>query len=523
MISATSVARRTMERLWIWALMLIFGTAGACAPESPLGEDSSAGETAVTGILEQGPYDVVLARGRVMDPESGTDGTFNVGITGGRVVAISAEELEGAAELDVSGLVVAPGFIDLHAHGQDPVSARLQAQDGVTTQLDLEIGAFPVSTLIAEREGKAIINFGASASHLGARMAFYDDEAVGHVAGRPSGARSSSSEMRYAYTESTPDDTERILALLDDGLDDGGLGIGMGIVYTPAASREEIYRVFERAAERDVPIFVHMIGTSGPLGDVQEMLANAATTGAALHIVHINSSTDEMAPVAIEMIRAARERGLDVTTEAYPYTAGSTRIESALFDSWDDRSEEDYQTLEWPATGERLTRVTFEQYRKQGGWVIIHSREEETNAWITAQPDVVVASDGIPFAHGPAHPRGSGTYSRVLGRYVRDQAKLSLMEGLAKMTIQPARRLEAFSPQMARKGRVSLGADADLVVFDPETIIDRSTYAQGDRPSAGIVHVLVEGTFVVREGEVQDDVFPGRAIVSDLSGAESAP
>ena len=506
----------TMACLLILGAVLLLAVMTSCAPRPSDSEDGRTIDTRATGVLEAGPYDVVLQGGRVMDPGSATDGVFNVGVLDGRVVAITEDDLEGAEALDVSGLVVAPGFIDLHAHGQDSVSARLQAQDGVTTQLDLEIGAFPVSTLIAEREGQALIHFGASASHLGARMAFYDDETVGHVAGRQSGARSSSAEMRYAYTESSADETERILDMLDDGLRQGGLGIGMGIVYTPAASREEVYRVFERAAERGVPIFVHMRGASGPLGDVQEMLANAAATGASLHIVHINSSTDEMAPVAIEMIRAARERGVDVTTEAYPYTAGSTRIESALFDSWADRPDADYQTLEWPATGERLTRETFARYREEGGWVIIHSREEETNAWITAQPDVIVASDGIPFAHGPAHPRGSGTYARVLGRYVRDQGQLSLMEGLAKMTIQPAKRLEAFSPQMARKGRVSLGADADLTVFDPETIIDRSTYSQGDEPSAGIVHVLVEGTFVVRDGEVQEGVFPGRAIVGEI-------
>ena len=229
----------------------------------------------------------------------------------------------------------------------------------------------------------------------------------------------------------------------------------------------------------------------------------------------MNSTAGERARVALALIRGLREHGVDVTTEAYPYTAGSTRLESASFDSWENRSDEDYQRLQWAATGERLTAKTFKTYREEGGWVIQHGgRTEETNAWIVAQPDVIVASDGIPFLYGAAHPRGAGTFARILGHYSRERQVLSLMDALSKMTILPARRLEGAAPKMKQKGRVQVGADADLTVFDPETIIDRSTYERGDVPSGGIQHVLVSGTFVVRDGKALDDVFPGRAIRS---------
>jgi dihydroorotase len=184
-----------------------------------------------------------------------------------------------------------------------------------------------------------------------------------------------------------------------------------------------------------------------------------------------------------------------------------------LFDSWEGKSDADYALLQWPATGERLNAESFRRYREQGGWVILHGRSEETNEWIVAQPDVMVASDGVPYYKGPAHPRGAGTFARVLGYYVRERNALSLMDGLAKMTLLPAERVSGAAAQMKRKGRIQAGADADITVFDPATIIDRATYEKGDLPSGGIPYVMVGGTFVVYDSESVDGVFPGKAIV----------
>ncbi|HSR68791.1 MAG TPA: amidohydrolase family protein [Acidobacteriota bacterium] len=459
-------------------------------------------------------FDLVIEGGRVMDPESGLDGVRNVGISGGRIAAVSEEALRGTRRIDASGLVVAPGFVDLHAHGQDPLSNRLQAQDGVTTALEMEVGVFPVGKWLDSRQGKAVVHYGATSGHWPARVKLVDGLDVGHFPTLPEAETTRMDEGNYAYEELSPERIEELSGLLEQGLDEGGLGLGFGITYTPGASRLEIYRLFQMAARRGVATYVHLRGenSGGTLGAFQEAIALAAGSGASTHIVHMNSSAGEWAQVALEMIRGARERGLDVTTESYPYTAGSTRIESALFDPWEGRSDEEYQRLQWPATGERLTTETFKKYRQQGGWVIIHGRSEETNQWIVAQPDVMVASDGIPYLNGPAHPRGAGTFARVLGHYVREKGALTLMEALNKMTLLPARRVEGAAPAMKRKGRVQEGADADLTLFDPQTIIDRSTYQEGDLPSAGIIHVLVAGTFVVRDAEFIEGVFPGQAI-----------
>ncbi len=439
-----------------------------------------------------------ILNGRVMDPASGMNKVANVLIKDGRITAISSKNFRADRVIDASGLVVAPGFIDLHAHGQDAVSNRFQAGDGVTTALELEIGVYPVAPWYKQRQGKAVLNYGTSSGHPLARAATLD-------------AASGDALTSAAYKPLGEEQRLLLLELIREGANDGGIGIGMGITYTPAADRREILSVFELAADLGRPVFVHMrsekFSNGDRLGPLQEVLSNAMITGASLHVVHINSSMGDDAQTALSMIRRARKQGVDVTSENYPYTAGSTRIESALFDDWTD-----YGVLQWVATGERLTKESFDFYRKTGGWVIIHGRSETQNAWLIEQPDLIIASDGIPFVDGLSHPRSAGTYSKILGRYVRIEQRLTLMQALAKMTIMPARRLEAFVPAMQKKGRLQVGMDADITIFNPETIIDRATYTKPAQYSDGIEFVLVNGVPVVDQGSVLGDVFPGKAI-----------
>ena len=471
---------------------------------------------ALAAVVQAASYDVVIDGGRVMDPESGTDAVLNVGLRDGTIAAISTSRLDGNTRINAAGLVVAPGFIDLHAHGQDERSNRFQAADGVTTALELEIGVLPLGDWLESRRGRAPIHYGATAGHLAGRIKTMTGTDVGNPIYLADTFNSGDDAVDYATPALSEAQQRSLISHLEQGLKEGGLGIGMGITYTPGADHGEIHAMFELAASRGVPVFVHIRQARYMGGDLlaplQEVLANAAATGAALHVVHLNSSLNEDARLAMRLIRGMRERGLDVTTESYPYTAGSTRLESALFDDY----QGDYGQLQWTATGERLTKETFEEYRSQGGWVIIHGRSEATNSWLVAQPDIMVASDGVPFVGDFSHPRSAGTFARVLGHYARDQEALTLMSALQKMTLDPARRLEAIAPAMRRKGRVQEGMDADLTIFDPEQILDQATYAVPARTSLGITHVLVKGTFVVRDGEPVEDVYPGEAIRSAL-------
>ncbi len=481
----------------------------ACAPDVAPDGAVSLGDEAES-------FDLVIVGGRVMDPTSGLDAVRHVGLRSGEVAAISETPLTGTATLDAAGLVVAPGFIDLHAHGQDPVSHGYQAMDGVTTALELEIGVFPVARWYEGRGGRALINYGASVSHQGARQRAMGG---GLVRSNPDGTFSlGESSDEALYRAATDTELSALARSMAQGLREGSVGFGFGLSYTPGVSHRELLQLFGLAATYEVPAFVHLRSSGafvrgGPLAPFQEVIANAAATGAAVHIVHLNSTAGSQAEGALAMIRGARERGIDVTTEAYPYTASASLIESPLFDGWVDRPASAYASLQWVSTGERLTRDSFERYRRDGGWVIMHGRSEDTNAWIVGQPDVIVASDGIPFSDGRAHPRAAGTFARILGHYARDRSTLPLMDAVRKMTQLPAERLAHVAPQMAGKGRLAVGADADLTLFDPDRVIDRATYDAPDRFSAGIPHVLVGGTFVVRDGRLVEGVAPGRPIV----------
>jgi N-acyl-D-aspartate/D-glutamate deacylase len=472
-------------------------------------------------LLAQNGYDVVLQGGRVMDPETGFDAVRNVGIRGDRIVDISAKALSGRDVVDVSGLVVAPGFIDLHAHGQTNAANEYQAHDGVTTALELELGVPFVEAWLDTRRGKALLNFGATASHAAARwmaMDRYAEEArraragVDEGGGGPSALTAALASPGTArYEAVSPGELEAMTAILSTGLSQGALGIGVPVGYYPGATREELFRVYQVAAARDVPVYTHVRDPDIPA--IQEAIANSGATGASVHIVHLNSMALGRVAVALDMIDSAQEQGLDVTTELYPYTAGSTLIESTLFDDdWKDVFGIDYQDLQWVATGERLTEETFTKYRAEGGTLILHVMKEE---WIETglrAPFTMIGSDGMPYAP-LAHPRSAGTFSRVLGRYVRERHTLSLMEALGKMTILPARRAESAAASMRLKGRLQVGCDADITVFDPARVIDTATFGQELSFARGIPHVLVNGAFVVRDGETVPGAHPGRAVM----------
>jgi len=214
----------------------------------------------------------------------------------------------------------------------------------------------------------------------------------------------------------------------------------------------------------------------------------------------------------LEMINEARAQGHDVTTEAYPYDAGMTEIRSATIqDTYRAAPDERLAELEWPGTGERLNRESFERYRRMGGPVVIHTNTEQMVAVAINSPLTIIASDAY-WQNGTGHPRTTGTFAKVLGRYVREAHSLSLMEAIRKMTLMPAQRLEARVPAMRQKGRLRVGADADITIFDSATVVDRSTYREPSLSPVGIQHVIVNGVSVVANGRAVEDVAPGKAV-----------
>ncbi|MDT9600357.1 amidohydrolase family protein [Sphingosinicella rhizophila] len=481
-----------------------------------------------TGVAAAADYDIVISGGRVMDPESGFDKVANVGVKDGRVVTISDTKLSGKVELDAAGKVVAPGFIDLHAHGQHDVGQQYQVRDGVTTAIDAEGGAMPMAPYFKALEGKSLINFGASASQRCARVQVFTGRPCG---GNPASNPEASATWKFVLSErrdamtspATEAQTQAEIGLMRQAVRDGAVGFALGIEYTPGAGRAEIYDMFKAAAAIKAPVFVHVrqrqpdAAPGVPIAVAQEVIADAAVTGARLHIAHIHSTGLGDTPTLIDMVTKAQARGLDIDTEAYPYTAGSTMLGSEFFgEGWQKRSNISYKDVQWPETGERLTEESFNAYRKQypNRTVIVHMIPEASVDAAIANPNVLIASDGQAWVTSGEHPRGAGTFSRVLGHYVRERKALDLMAALRKMTILPARRLEEIAPVMKNKGRLREGSDADITIFDPARIIDRATYEKPMQPSDGISYVLVGGQLVVRDGKIVQGLFPGKPIRS---------
>ena len=471
----------------------------------------------LTAIVAGQQYDLVIEGGRVIDPETGLDGVRNVGVRDGKIARVSPEALNGRRVIHAGGLVVAPGFIDLHQHGQELESQRVKALDGVTTALEMEIGAPDVAQFLKSKEGHSLIHYGTAASHVAARAAVFGAPLPAEVIGPHAGIPEILPKSGPATDQpATAEQIEAIRQRLRAELDAGGLAIGMGIQYTPGATRLEVLDMFRLAAERRLPVYTHMRSTGrvepgSGIESVGEVIGAAAITGAALHIVHINSSCLRDSLECLSMVEGARARGLDVTTEAYPYIAGMTAVNSALFNpGWREKLGIDYGDLVLPDTGEHLTKARFDELHNSNTthWVLIFANTQEVVDKVIPHPLVMIASDGAT-----GHPRNAGTYSRVLAQYVREKGTVTLMDAIRKMSLMPAQVLERSTPEARQKGRLQEGADADIVVFDANVISDRSTFEKPMEPSVGVRYLLVGGAMVVDEGKIAPDTFPGRALL----------
>jgi N-acyl-D-aspartate/D-glutamate deacylase len=484
-------------------------------------------------------YDLVLTGGRVIDPETGLDDVRNVAVDGDRIAAVAAEPLEGRVAIDVSGHVVCPGFIDLHSHAQSTGEHRLRALDGVTTALELEAGITPVQAAYERmaQHGRPL-NYGFSASWALARMA--------ELAGvQPDGTLGSALANLGNPAWQKPASAKEVAAILDrlaDDLSAGAIGIGILAGYAPLIDPTEYLSVAELASRAGAPTFTHArelieANPNTPIDGASEIVQAAAETGAHMHYCHINSTSTRRIDRVQALVEKARAEGSRVTTEAYPYGAGSTAIGATFLDpsrlgrmGIRPDSIMYVPKQEWIASAERLAELRASD---PGGLVILKFLDEDDpvqRAFLERAltfEDAAVASDAMPLTwttKPPApmtwplppgavvHPRTAGTYAKTFRTLVRERGLLTLPEAVRRCTLVPAQVLEASVPAMRRKGRIQPGADADVVVFDPERIADRATYTHGTLPSTGIPYVLVNGTFLVRDGQIVPGALAGRPV-----------
>jgi len=464
-------------------------------------------------------FDLAINNGRLIDPESRLDAVRSVGIRAGKIAAISETPLEAANVVDARGLVVSPGFIKLHSHSVAEAGYRLELLDGVTTVLELEAGSFPISRFGRQLGDEPLTHFGASVGHAWIRMQVVDPEALAAVAETGKIDMSGS-----AFTQTaTPEQRQQIEQMLEAELDAGGLGIGFLLDYmTRAVDDAERDMIFEVAARHDVPVFVHVRrGIDGDPAGLLEVIAAAERLGAAVHICHLNASAMSGVDDWLDEIDAARVRGVDVTTEMFPWTSGSAAISSDVFSrNWREIFAIDYTDVQWAETGEWLTEDTFKAYRetRPDGQTMHHYIREDWNRRSIERPHVMVASDAMPLLNYDRKvvPNGAGTSARILGQYVRDEGLLSLSDAIARLSLYPAQRLEAFAPVFAQKGRIQVGADADIVVFDPATVAAQASYEAPFETPSGIHSVWVAGQLSVQHGELVEGAGAGEKLTSSI-------
>jgi N-acyl-D-aspartate/D-glutamate deacylase len=451
-------------------------------------------------VVAQATYDVVILGGRVIDPESGRDEIANVGITGNQIQAITSDNIQGRRTIDARGQIVAPGFIDVLASmGLNKEAHEFKIGDGVTSVLGMHGGPLDVAGYRQKHAAVGpLVNYAATVGHADLRVA------VGAT---------------DRYLPATPAQIEAMRPLAVQAIRNGAVGIGFGINYTPGASYEEIFALFEVAAAEGVPCHLHARykGNVFPLTmslAAMEVISISAATGAQAQLAHLISSTVGSAPLSIALIEGAAARGVDVGFDFHVWTRNQTTLQSALFDEgWQERfGGADYSDVYVAETQERLTEARFFELRAQPGSLSVQTEfipEDEMVMGLNS-PLGIVSSDGGGLVDGRGHPRSTGTFGRFLGRFVRELEVIEWMEGIRKITLLPAQRLEKTIPGMARKGRIQIGMDADVTIFDPTTVQERATYANPAQMSEGISYVIVNGMVVLDDGEIVEGAEPGQ-------------
>ncbi|MEP2990739.1 MAG: amidohydrolase family protein [Parasphingorhabdus sp.] len=463
-------------------------------------------------------YDIVIENGRAMDPETGLDAIRNIGISGGKIAHISPDALDGKQKIDASDHIVAPGFIDIHSHSPTPLGFSYQARDGVTTSLELEAGSYPLHEYGALIRDKAMINYGASAGSLNARIAVMTDFRQSSLLAPMQRLSDNGQPVSRAFIApaSTPE-IAKIKTRITDALDNGAIGIGVPLDYMNVAVKEpELRMLFELGASYSVPLFIHIRrGLAGDPEGLDEVLVLAKETGTRILICHLSHSAMQNTPLFLQKIRRARANGTDVWTEVLPYNAGSVQIGAAVFNrDWRKIFNIDYKDVQLAETGEWFTKESFERTRKEnpGAEIIHHYLKEDWTKYLAIAPDVIISSDGLPAltTDKKVPPQGVGSFSKILGTYVREEQALEMMTALSKMTLQPAQLLEKAAPVFRLKGRLQLGMDADITIFDPKTIRANTTYLDPHQASTGVKWLLVDGQIMIDNGTMKSDVYPGQ-------------
>lgn len=507
-------------------------------------------------VASQAPsFDLVIKGGRIVDGTGGPWFLGDVGIAGDTIVAVAgALDPRGARTIDASGLVVAPGFVDVHSHSE----ARGDNQDIIGNPAAENNVRQGVTTIVAGPDGGGSVDVAAYLARVeAARPAINVGTFIGHGAVR-------GSVVGQANRAATPDELQRMRDVVRAGMRAGALGLSTGLFYVPGnyAPLDEVVELARVAGEHGGIHQSHMRDEAARVLDsVRETITIGERGGLPTQITHhkiIGKANWGRSVETLRLIDDARARGVDVTIDQYPYTASSTSIQGGLVPQWaqeggrasllnrirdegtrrkmlaaivnaieTDRGGGDpahvvLAACSWdpslagkslaqvlrdrgrPPTVDHAADLVLEIVQKGGCSAIYHAISEDDLVRIMKHPATMIASDALPgiptFGTDVPHPRAYGTFARVLGSYVRDKRALTLEEAVRKMSSFPAARVGFVD-----RGIIRPGLKADLAVFDPATVHDRATF---DRPHAyaeGMVAVIVNGRVTLDAGRMTSE------------------
>lgn len=445
-------------------------------------------------------YDVVIKNGTIIDPKRLKSTIGNIGILNGKISTITREDISGDIELEVTGKIVCPGIIDIHAHVEgNSDCAKVLAAMGVTTVYNGNCGMSPENLKeFYSKHEQFLIN---------------QVEQIGHTVLREHVG------VTDRYKPSNDEEIEKMKIILEEAFNLGVSGLSFGLEYVPGSSVKEVLELSKVAAKYGKLISIHTRADCyGGLSTLREAIDITRKTGAAVNISHlIYQFGMGMATEALHMIDDALREGLDISVDSGLYSGFATAIGSAVFDEGCiEKWGCDYNSLiagTGKYIGQRLNREMYEELRRdypEDTAIGMVGREYEVFE-ILEKPYMMVSTDaGTMYYKGiPGHPQDAGTYPKFFRTMVREQHRISLIEAIRRCTYMPAKRLG-----LNNKGIVDSGADADLLVFDPEVITDKAEYpcfgATDARPE-GIEYVLVNGVVTVKGKKVLN-VKAGRAI-----------
>lgn len=491
-------------------------------------------------------YDIVIKGGRVIDPETKLDAVRDVGIKGDKIAAISESSLTGRRVIDARGSIVSPGFIDLHSHSLDLPGQRMQAFDGVTTALELESGGLPVAQWYGQQaQTGQSINYGISAAWTFARIAAMIPEKR-KIEPTPEWYLDAFRYPRWTTDVTTPAEQTQVIATLEQGLKEGAIAIGVNAGYVPGVGGKELIAVSELAARYNVPTSTHLrdwslVDPNSSVEGINMTIGLAATTGVESIVCHLNSTSLRDGAIAAKMLEKARAQGIKITTEAYPYGIGTFPVSSAILlqkqKDFKERIGVDFDRVRLIAKGRQIVDeadIRREQQANPGQFIVLeYLKETDPNELkildtTVTLPWAAIASDAVPWNYpdgrivtgnvwplpenAASNPRSAGTFAKFLGRWVRERKTMSWADGIKKLTLIPAQTMENGVPIMKRKGRLQPGMDADITVFDPNTILDRATVDRSAQTSVGVQYLLVNGTVLIDDGKLDVKVKPGQPV-----------